>query len=65
MDFEEEFCVRCKHDAKFWQTSKAEDGCEIHRRALAHGTGEAEYPKEWTHDSEGQPICTAFEEEKP
>ena len=59
--FMESFCFRCKRDAKFQVTQAAEDGCPIVRDTLTYDLDDENYPKEWQHDEDEQPICTAFE----
>lgn len=61
--FEERWCVRCKHDAEWWE--RMENPCEIHNAALAFQIGDPRYPKEWVCDDDGSnPRCLAFEEDK-
>lgn len=60
--FEDEFCARCWRDEAFRRADGAEDGCEIIVNAQVHHVGEPGFPQEWTHDAEGRPTCTAFEE---
>ena len=54
--FQERFCEQCIHDD--YDNAKY---CEILSRSMAFGVDEPDYPEEWTHDSEGRPMCTAFE----
>ena len=57
--FREKFCERCLKDRVFRE--HGQDGCQILAAALCYDLDEPEYPKEWTHDAEGRPTCTAFE----
>ena len=58
--FCEMFCYQCKH----WVLNGATDtyGCQkwIHDNTLFYDIDDPEYPKQWKHDTDGQPICTAF-----
>ena len=54
------WCEDCKHDAEYRKTQ--ENGCKILAATMLFSTDDAEYPKEWTHDENGQPCCMAFEE---
>ena len=54
--FEKEFCHRCTR----WNGDDPNE-CDISMRAFFCDVADARYPIEWTHDSEGQPMCTAFE----
>lgn len=62
--FEDEFCLRCKHDDWFRDTPTSEAGepgdknCAIWAKVIL-GEGQ---PIEWMHDFKGRPTCTAFEE---
>lgn len=58
--FQGAYCHRCKHD-KF----DGEDGesCRILIETFAWDVEDEEYPKEWIIATDGQPTCTAFEEE--
>jgi len=56
------FCSKCKHDNLDPKTYSG--GCEIIGLTMAFDTNDAEYPREWIIDSDGQPTCTAFELEK-
>jgi hypothetical protein len=51
--FRAAFCDRCVHDVN--------SDCGILLRTLVHLPDDEEYPKEWTHDAEGEPTCTKFE----
>ena len=70
--FESAFCERCERDRPYRLYWKDEDdpeadstGCEIHTNALAFERTDPAYPKEWTFDANGRPVCTAFEPELP
>lgn len=51
--FMSQYCERCTKEA-----GKRECGLIV--RSLSFDVDDPEYPKEWTHDSEGRPTCTAF-----
>jgi len=52
------FCCHC---------GKADDlgVCDIFCDTMIYNPGDAEYPKEWVYDANGQPTCTAFTNELP
>ena len=52
--FMDKFCFQCERD-KIW-----EDPCEMLGRTMALDVDDPRYPEEWTYDSEGNPVCTAF-----
>ena len=58
-----QFCYRCKHDDYFRETATSEahepgdKNCEIWFQML-----DGNQQKEWIHDWQGCPMCTAFEE---
>lgn len=68
--FEGHFCDRCEKQAAF---RRAEDAgrdpsrhdCRILVAAHINDEDDPDYPKEWVHDAEGFPTCTAFEPERP
>lgn len=39
--------------------------CTIPNYAAIFEIGEPDYPKQWVHDDEGQPSCSAFEMRRP
>lgn len=55
------FCERCVHDAGY--RNDTGDGCGIIARTLAYDLTDPKYPSEWQIGPDGQPTCTAFEEE--
>lgn len=55
--FQSRWCELCVRD------DGADRICNILGNVLFHDVGDAEYPTEWTHDAEGQPMCAAFEED--
>jgi hypothetical protein len=57
--FQALWCEQCKRDADFKDGEG--EGCQIIAMTMCVDVDDPEYPKEWTHDSEGQPCCTAFE----
>ena len=62
MDFEYNWCQRCKKDEGWNRDMDPEKACMIHNRALVFDVDDQEYPAEWTYGEDGQPKCTAFEE---
>lgn len=62
MSFMELFCEKCKKDDYF--RGGEELRCDILSKSFVYRTGDSEYPEQWTHRADGQPTCTAFEEEK-
>ena len=52
MVFDEAWCSRCKRDMAF--RNGVGEGCPI---LAASFRGQ---PKEWVHDKDGEPTCTAF-----
>lgn len=59
--FYELWCADCTKDADFLE-SVDNQGCEVLSKSMLFDVKDDEYPKEWTHDENGQPCCTAFEE---
>lgn len=59
MIFDEGWCSRCKKDEEYRRTE--ENGCPILAATMAYDIEDKEYPKEWIHDKDGNPCCTAFE----
>lgn len=58
-EFEARWCRLCKREGMY-ERGQAEP-CEIMGNAFFHDVEDPGYPREWTHDAEGQPCCTAFE----
>lgn len=56
--FVEMHCQHCKH---FMPDPADGPTCNIYLRTMIHEKDEPNYPKEWIHDCEGEPICTKFE----
>ena len=56
--FMEHWCARCQRDAAF-RDGMFSDGCSILAGAFATGGA-----PEWQYDTNGEPCCTAFVEEK-
>lgn len=62
--FQCSFCMRCEH----YDEGDGGDGGDctqggdlsILARSFWSDIGDADYPPEWTHDTEGRPTCTAF-----
>lgn len=59
--FMELFCAKCAREGFFRGEILR---CTILTNAAMHNPGYPDYPAEWTHRADGQPTCTAFEEEK-
>ncbi len=51
--FAEDYCYRC--------IANDIAPCPILLNTMAYQTTDAEYPREWTFDESGEPVCTAFE----
>lgn len=60
--FIERFCQHCIHDADHRDDTGS--GCEILIRTWAYDIDDPKYPAQWRIGPDGQPTCTAFEEEK-
>lgn len=58
--FFEMWCDRCKKDQAF--RDGVGDSCPIVASTIIYNVDNPNYPKEWTFDDNGRPICTAFEE---
>lgn len=60
--FMEEHCHQCLHER--WthrqKEDRDEDKCPIIFLAMSYGVNDPEYPREWTYDTKGQPMCTKF-----
>lgn len=52
--FMSRFCYRCQHD------EDEEEPCPILTMTFALPIEDPDYPKEWVHDRNGNPDCTAF-----
>jgi hypothetical protein len=53
------FCDRCIHE-KWNHTQKTGDKqCDILSATMIYDLGDADYPKEWVYDSQGNPTCTS------
>jgi hypothetical protein len=63
--FMAEFCARCVRDAAFRAGEKGANGCDIIVRAMCFDVDDPAYPVEWTHDWNGEPTCTDFQEIDP
>lgn len=53
--FMSKWCDKCAYD-------QSDDGdfCKIQCLTMALPVGDPDYPKEWTFNDDGKPICTAF-----
>jgi hypothetical protein len=56
IDFNNLFCCHCKK-------ADAMGMCDIICDTMIYELTDPEYPKEWVYRADGQPTCTAFEEE--
>ena len=54
--FMAEWCSCCEHE---WYSE--EEGCDILGNTMAFDIDDPNYPNEWRYNSEGKPICTAFQ----
>lgn len=59
--FMDAFCERCVHDAVYQRTNSPGTGCPIIVATMLEDYDSPDYPKEWIHTAEGEPVCTAFE----
>ncbi len=53
------YCNHCKQSGQ----DVAPIRCEIVLRSMMLWMGDPDYPKELVHNADGEPTCTAFEEE--
>lgn len=53
------WCDQCRRDADY-DPEQGTGGCSIRVEMMAFLEDEPEYPKQLVHDTDGQPICTAF-----
>ena len=51
------WCDKCEKDK--------DDACKIRTAVAAFVVEHEKYPSEWQYGKNGQPICTAFVEDKP
>lgn len=63
--FYDNWCRQCQRDKAMREGAPIEECddnelCKIITLTVAHDLHEAEYPKEWIYDADGQPCCTAF-----
>jgi hypothetical protein len=56
--FIETWCAHCQHDEAFRRDEG--DGCPIVAATFCYRVDEPDYPREWTYNDKGRPICTAF-----
>lgn len=56
--FMDQFCRQCKHD------DEEDNLCDIIALTMAYDVDEKEYPEEWQHGQDGEPLCTKYEKEK-
>lgn len=57
MAFTDAYCMQCINCNPNPEGKKQ---CDILCRSMAYDVNEDEYPKEWTYDKEGRPICTSW-----
>jgi hypothetical protein len=63
MAFDEVWCDQCARDEEFrkdWDNADPAIGCRILANTFVYDIGDPNYPKEWVHDKNGRPCCTAF-----
>lgn len=63
--FFESWCCHCARDKAMREGADIDDcddneTCDIIARTMAYKPEDEQYPKEWTFDKAGVPICTAF-----
>lgn len=58
--FMAEWCANCTKD----HGALDGEGCPIIARTMAYSVSDPDYPKDWTHDESGNPVCTSFERAK-
>ena len=56
--FQSMWCEHCERDRAYREDRG--DSCPILANALCFDIGHPDYPREWLHDVEGVPLCTAF-----
>jgi hypothetical protein len=59
--FMAQFCDRCFFDSA-WKAAQKYP-CQILSDGLLFDIADPDYPEEWVYGPDGQPVCTAFEEE--
>lgn len=60
MIFMDAFCEQCIHEKYSHTQNDADKKCDLMSAAMIFDIGDDDYPKEWVHDMEGWPICTAW-----
>ncbi len=63
--FFQSWCCHCQRDKAMregadFDECDDDEKCDIIAMTMAHKPKDPDYPKEWTYDAEGVPICTAF-----
>lgn len=58
MSFIETYCCNCIYDNPDYEAK--EPRCEILTLTMGLDTNDPDYPKEWIHNNEWRPSCTAF-----
>lgn len=58
--FTERYCEQCIFE-KWTHTMNDNDAkCDIFSATMIYDLTDKEYPQEWTHNENGEPICTKF-----
>ena len=61
--FDSAWCAHCERDREFREAGADGDpaiACQIIADTFAFDIDDPRYPKEWVHDRDGHPRCTAF-----
>lgn len=56
--FMSKFCYQCIHDNPDYNAKSPR--CEIMTLTMCLSVDDKDYPKEWTYDENGKPICTEW-----
>lgn len=59
-DFQARWCDLCSRDKAFREDPDFGESCPIVADTFAFDIADPRYPKEWIHDRDGRPSCTAF-----
>ena len=57
--FAEQFCDQCIYD-----NYPNKPLCDIIAKSMSLDIEHKDYPKEWIHNGNGEPLCTKFKEDK-
>lgn len=63
MIFYDNWCVSCVREKEFNENSADGKGCDTLAMTMVFDVGDKEYPKAWTFDDEGDPVCTEYHDE--